>query len=74
VEHDLFGTGFHPRIKSGGRLFPDHALLVEHEFFGKPVSTPGSSPGAGFFRIMLFLVEHDLFGKPVSTFPDHALK
>jgi hypothetical protein len=46
---------------------------LEHDLFGKPVSTPGSSPGAGFFRIMLFWLEHDLFGKPVSTFPDHAV-
>jgi hypothetical protein len=46
---------------------------LEHDLFGKPVSTSGSSPGAGFFRIMLFWLEHDLFGKPVSTFPDHAV-
>jgi hypothetical protein len=28
-------------------------ILVEHDLFGKPASTPGSSPRAGFFRIML---------------------
>jgi hypothetical protein len=26
---------------------------VEHDLFGKPASTLGSSPRAGFFRIML---------------------
>jgi hypothetical protein len=35
-----------PRIKPEGMLF------------GKPVSTPGSSPGAGFFRIMRWVRCH----------------
>jgi len=30
---------FHDRIKSGGRLFWIVAFLVEHDLFGKPVST-----------------------------------
>src|SRR5258706_4428830 len=29
------------------------ALLMEHDLTRKPVPTPGSSPGAGFFGIML---------------------
>jgi hypothetical protein len=29
------------------------SLLIEHGLFRNPVSTPGSSPGAGFFGIML---------------------
>jgi hypothetical protein len=29
------------------------SILVEHDLFGKPVSITGSSPVAGFFRIML---------------------
>src|SRR4029077_1727231 len=29
-------------------------ILVEHDLFGKPASTLGSSPRAGFFRIMLY--------------------
>jgi hypothetical protein len=28
-------------------------ILAEHDLFGKPDSTRGSSPRAGFFRIML---------------------
>jgi hypothetical protein len=28
-------------------------FMFEHDLFRKPVSTPGSSPGAGFFGIML---------------------
>jgi hypothetical protein len=28
-------------------------ISLEHDLFGKPVSTPGSNPGAGFFRIKL---------------------
>jgi hypothetical protein len=28
-------------------------ILVEHDLFGKPVPTLGSSPRAGFFQIML---------------------
>ena len=36
MEHDLFGkSGNHPlRIKSEGRLFPDHAPLIAHTAFG----------------------------------------
>ena len=30
------------------------AARVEHDLFGKSVSTLGSSPRAGFFRIMLW--------------------
>jgi len=33
MEHDFFrNTGFHPRIKSEGRHFPDHALVGARQF------------------------------------------
>ncbi len=37
---------------NGPSLAPDS--LVEHDLFGKPASTLGTSPRAGFFRIMLY--------------------
>jgi hypothetical protein len=39
--------------------FPDHAILVLHDLFGKPVST---------FPDHAILVLHDLFGKPAALF------
>jgi hypothetical protein len=43
--------------------FRDHALLVKHDLFRKPVPT---------FRDHALLMEHGLFRKPVPTFRDHA--
>jgi len=75
VEHGLFRkTGSHPRIKSGAGFFRTMLFSLSMVFFGKPVPTPGSSPGGGLFADHAVFVEHDLFGKPVTTFPDHAVK
>jgi hypothetical protein len=32
---------------------PDSSILIEHDLFRKPVSTPGSGPGAGILGIVL---------------------
>jgi hypothetical protein len=45
-------------VSAGARWFQVESLtrsrfLMEHDLFGKSVTTLGSSPRAGFFRIML---------------------
>ena len=51
------GSGSPPRRERLARLRHSRFIRVgvwwEHDLFGKPASTLGSSPRAGFFRIML---------------------
>ena len=42
-----------PRLAQSFQTETIALLLAGHDHFGKPASTPGSSPRAGFFRIML---------------------